>query len=159
LQPEGTVDGEDESERWLVRWGPSPGELNREVLAAVERKLSLADSGRPLAVSTAGRYRKVAHACVRRADELDQIPADPWPPSPKGRNRRKARRKRSAVDVRVLPSPETMVTVIDAIPSHQPGNRMYQVMTAVGYYAGLRPSEVVMLCPRPTGRGRCGGRT
>jgi len=51
-------------------------------------------------------------------------------------------------DVRVLPSPETMGAVIDAIPSHQPGNRMYQVMTAVSYYAGLRPSEVVMLRPR-----------
>jgi integrase len=148
LQPEGSVDGEDEVERWLVRWGLSLGELNREVLAEVERRLSLADSGRPLAVSTAGRYRKVSHACVRRAVELDQITADPWPPSPKGRNRRKARRKRTAVDVRVLPSPETMVAVIDAIPSHQPGSRMYQVMTAVSYYAGLRPSEVVMLRPR-----------
>ena len=41
-----------------------------------------------------------------------------------------------------------MVAVIDAIPSHQPGSRTYQVMTAVSYYAGLRPSEVVMLRPR-----------
>ena len=122
--------------------------MNREVLAEVERQLSLSDSGRPLAMSTAGRYRKVAHACIRRAVELDQIEADPWPPAPRGRNRRKARRKRTAVDVRVLPSPETMVAVIDAIPSHQPGSRIYQVMTAVSYYAGLRPSEVVMLRPR-----------
>jgi integrase len=41
-----------------------------------------------------------------------------------------------------------MVAVIDALPTHQPGSRMYQVMTAVAYYAGLRPSEVVMLRPR-----------
>jgi integrase len=41
-----------------------------------------------------------------------------------------------------------MVAVIDAIRSHQPGSRMYQVMTAIAYYAGLRPSEVVMLRPR-----------
>jgi len=42
-----------------------------------------------------------------------------------------------------------MVAVIDAIPTHQPGSRMYQVMTAVAYYySGLRPSEVVMLRPR-----------
>jgi integrase len=53
-----------------------------------------------------------------------------------------------AVDVRVLPSPEKMVAIMDAIPSHQPGSRMYQAMTAVAYYAGLRPSEVVMLRPR-----------
>ena len=148
LRPDGVVDGDDGSARWLVRWGLSLGELNRGVLAEVERQLSLSDSGRPLAVSTAGRYRKVAHACIRRAVELDQIPADPWPPAPRGRHRRKARRKRTAVDVRVLPSPETMVAVIDAIPSHQPGSRIYQVMTAISYYAGLRPSEVVMLRPR-----------
>jgi hypothetical protein len=70
--------------------------------------------------------------------ELDRLKADPWPPAPKGRNRRKARRKRTAVDVRVLPSLETMMAVIDAIPNHQPGSRTYQVMTAVAYYAGLR---------------------
>jgi integrase len=80
--------------------------------------------------------------------ELARLKADPWRPSPKGRNRRKARRKRTAVDVRVLPSPETMVAVIDAIPSHQPGSRIYQVMTAVAYNGGLRPSEVVTLRPR-----------
>jgi integrase len=148
LRPDAVADGEDESARWLAKWGLSLGELNREVLAEVERQLSLSDSGRPLAMSTAGRYRKVARACIRRAVELDQINADPWPPAPRGRNRRKARRKRTAIDVRVLPSPETMVAVIDAIPSHQPGSRIYQVMTAVSYYAGLRPSEVVMLRPR-----------
>jgi hypothetical protein len=108
---------------------PGPAKRTDELTAVGERKLSLADSGRPLAMSTAGRYRKVAHACIRRAVELEQITTDPWPPSPKGRNRRKARRKRTAVDVRVLPSPETMVADIDAIPSHQPGSRIYQVMT------------------------------
>jgi len=128
--------------------GPVLGELNREVLADVERRLSLGDKGQPLVVSTAGRYRKVAHSCIRRAVELDRLKADPWPPAPKGRSRRKARRKRSAVDVRVLPSPETMVAIMDAIPSHQPGSRMYQAMTAAACYAGLRPSEVVMLRPR-----------
>jgi integrase len=35
--------------------------------------------------------------------------------------------------------------VIAAIRSHQPASRTYEVMTAVAYYAGLRPSEVVML--------------
>lgn len=38
-----------------------------------------------------------------------------------------------------------MAAAIDAIASHQPASRTYQVMTAVAYYAGLRPSEVVML--------------
>jgi len=47
--------------------------------------------------------------------------------------------------VRSLPDPDTMRRAIDAIASHQPASRTYQVMTAVAYYAGLRPSEVVML--------------
>ena len=38
-----------------------------------------------------------------------------------------------------------MARAIDAIGSHQPGSQTYRVMTAVAYYAGLRPSEVVML--------------
>ncbi len=38
-----------------------------------------------------------------------------------------------------------MRRAIEAIPNHQPASRTYQVMTAVAYYAGLRPSEVIML--------------
>ena len=86
-------------------------------------------------------------ACVRRAVELDVLGADPWPPAPKGRSRRKAARVRRGVDVRRLPDPVTMVRVMEAIPSHQPASRMYQVMVAVMYYGGLRPSEVIMLRP------------
>jgi integrase len=41
-----------------------------------------------------------------------------------------------------------MAAVMQAIRSHQPGSRTYQVMTAVTYYAGLRPSETAMLRPR-----------
>ena len=54
----------------------------------------------------------------------------------------------SAVDVRRLPAPASVVAIIDALRSHQPGSRTYQAMTAVVFYAGLRPSEVVMLRPR-----------
>ena len=73
------------------------------------------------------------------------IDVDPWPPAHRGRSRRKATRVSKSVSVRSLPDPETMARAIDAIASHQPASRTYQVMTAVAYYAGLRPSEVVML--------------
>ena len=43
-----------------------------------------------------------------------------------------------------------MAAAIDAIVTKQPGTRTYRVMTAVAYYAGLRPSEVVMLRLRST---------
>lgn len=148
LPPATDVDQGDEYERWLGRWVLSLGELNRELLADVEHRLGIGDKGQQLASATAARYRKVAHACVRRAVELGRLVADPWPPTPTGRSRRKARRKRSAVDIRSVPDPRTMAAILRAIPTHQPGSLTYQAMTAVMYFAGLRPSEVVMLRPR-----------
>jgi integrase len=50
--------------------------------------------------------------------------------------------------VRRLPGPSSAVAIIDALKSHQPASLTYQAMTAVVYYAGLRPSEVVMLSPK-----------
>jgi integrase len=143
--PEGPPD--NECEKWLGRWCLKMGQLNRQVLAAAERQLLMAGDGQPLAASTASRFRKVAHACVRRAVDLEVLPADPWPPRPKGRSQRKATRTRT-VDLRRLPEPRTMAAAIANIASHQPGSLKYQVMTAVVYYAGLRPSEVIMLRPR-----------
>ena len=43
-----------------------------------------------------------------------------------------------------------MAEAIDAIVTQQPGSKNYRVMTAIAYYAGLRPSEVVMLRVRST---------
>jgi integrase len=148
LPPDADLDSSAAAEQWLARWGLALGELTEELLADVDRRLGLGTSGQQLAVSTAGRFRKVAHGCIRRAVELKKIPADPWPPTPKGRAKRKARRQRKAVDVKRLPDPPTMASIIAAIRSHQPGSRNYELMTATSYYAGLRPSEVAMLRPR-----------
>ena len=126
----------------------SLAELDRPTLAEASRLLGIGDEGQALANETVRRYRRVAHSCIRRAVELEQIPADPWPPTPRGRSRRKVNRTKSAVDVRRLPGPAHAVVIIDALRSHQPGSLTYQAMTAVVYYAGLRPSEVVMLRPR-----------
>jgi integrase len=119
--------------------------LDRGLLAEVDCQLGVGDDGQALAPSTAARYRKVAKACIRRAVELEILPSDPWPPVSRGRAQRKAVRVKRSIDIRILPDPQTMVLAIDAIRSHQPGSATYQVMTAVAYYAGLRPSEVVML--------------
>jgi integrase len=138
----------DACERWLSRWVLSLAELDRLTLAEVSRRLGIGDEGQALANETVRRYRRVAHSCLRRAVELEQIPADPWPPTPRGRSHRKVNQTRSAVDVRRLPNPARAVAILDALRNHQPGSFTYQAMTAVVYYAGLRPSEVVMLRPR-----------
>ena len=148
LVPGYATDPEDPNERWLDRCCLSLAALDRSTLAQVDAELGLGDAGQLLAPATASRLRKVARACVRRAVELDVLNNDPWPPPSRGRNQRKSVRPRRAFDVRSLPDPATMARAIDAIVTNQPASRMYRVMTAVAYYAGLRPSEVVMLRPR-----------
>ena len=145
--PDTEIDPTEECEQWLARWCLPLTELDRSLLGEIDRRLGVGDAGQVLSPASASRFRKVARACIRRAVELDVLAADPWPPAPKGRSRRKAARVHRGVDVRRLPDPVTMVRVMEAIPSHQPSSRMYQVMVAVMYYAGLRPSEVVMLRP------------
>ncbi len=135
-----------EVERHFRRWGLSLGDLNRELLADVDQRLGLADDGRLLSPTTAARRRNVSRACIRRAVELRLIADDPWPPPPRGRsNRKSVRAARRRPKVRSLPDPTSMARVIEALRNHQPASRRIQVMTAVAYYAGLRPSEVVML--------------
>lgn len=147
LQPDGSS-ADSECEAWLEAWGLQLVQLSKPVLAEVDRRLGLGDDGKPLGSATAGRFRKVSKSCIRRAADLGLIDADPWPPAPRGRSSRKAARVRRPVAVRDLPGPETMVRVLDAMPSHQPASATYRVMTAVAYYAGLRPSEVIMLRAR-----------
>ena len=159
LEPGVAIDDDDPCERWLDQHALALGALRRDVLAAVDARLGVGDRDQPLAPSTAARYRKVGRACVARSAELEIIPFDPWPPAAAGRRHRKAAKVRRGVDVRRLPDPATMARAIEAIATHQPGSRTYQLMTAVAYYAGLRPSEVVMLRPRalhlpPSGWGR-----
>ena len=147
LRPDGPV-LDEESERWLDQWCLQLGQLNRQVLASVDQRIATRYDGGPLASSTASRYRKVSRACVRRAVELGVLDIDPWPPAPRGRAQRKTARTPRSVAIRSLPDPETMMKVIEAIATNQPASRTYQVMTAVAYYGGLRPSEVVMLRAR-----------
>ncbi len=145
LRPGGERD--DELEEWLGRSILRLSDLSRAVLAHVDVALGLGAHGQALAPSTAARFRKVAKSCIRRAVELELIPVDPSPPANRGRAQRKSVRVRRSIDVRRLPDPDTMARAIEAMATHQPGSRTYQAMTAVAFYAGLRPSEVVMLRP------------
>jgi integrase len=135
-------------ELWMDRWCCNLAELTRAQLADADQALGLGLSGQPLAPTTTKRYRDTSKACIQRAVELEVLDRNPWPPAARGARNRKARRRQAAVDVRRLPDPVTMQRALDAIISHQPSSRMYHVMTSTLYYAGLRPSEVVMLRPR-----------
>ena len=132
-------------ERWLAKHCLTLGELDRERIADIDRKLSLKLDGTPMAANTANRIRIVARASIQSAIEAGAAAADVWPQRSKSRARRKVSRTRRSVDIRTLPGPAVMAEAINAIVTQQPASRTYRVMTAVAYYAGLRPSEVVML--------------
>ncbi len=132
-------------EKWMAKNSLTLGDLDRERIADIDRRLGLKLDGSPMAANTTNRIRIIARASVQSAIEAGAVAADAWPQRSKTRARRKVARTKRSVDVRALPSPAAMAEAIDAIVTQQPGSRTYRVMTAVAYYAGLRPSEVVML--------------
>jgi integrase len=144
LRPDREVE-DGECDRWLDAWSVPLSDLTRAFLALVDAELGLGADGQTLAASTAVRFRTVAKSCIRRAVELEVISSDPWPPASRGRSQRKSVKPKRSIDARTLPDPATMARAIEAMRSHQPASRTFQLMTAVAYYAGLRPSEVMML--------------
>ena len=159
LGPDTVSEREADQERWLDRNCLTLADLDRAVVSEIARELARKLDGEPYAATTAARYRTNVRACIRAAVEAGAIPTDPWPARSRTRSRRKVARRKPAVDIRSLPDPTTMRRALAAIDSHQPGSATYRVMTAVAYYAGLRPSEIAMLRVRalvlpPEGWGR-----
>ena len=95
-----------------------------------------------MAANTANRIRIIARASVQSAIDAGAVTADVWAQRSKARARHKVARVGRSVDVRSLPNPAVMAAAIDAIVTQQPASNTYRVVTAVAYYAGLRPSEV-----------------
>ena len=145
-------------EKWVAKHSLTPGELDRERIADIDRRLGLKLDGSPMAANTTNRTRIVSRASVQSAIEAGPITADERQRRSKTRSGRKVARTRRSVDVRGLPSPAAMAAAIDAIVT-QPGSETYRLVTAVAHFAGRRPSEVVMLRVRsaelpPDGWGR-----
>jgi integrase len=146
-------------EAWLNRRCLRLGDLDRERTRDLAQRVTLKLDGTPMAAPSAARHRANCHACLIAAVEIGAIETDPWPRRTRSRSRRKSQRTTRGVDIRSLPSPETMEAAIAAMANDKRGSLVYQAMTAVGYYAGLRPSETAMLRVRSldlpeTGWGR-----
>ena len=131
-------------EKWTAKHSLTPGELDRERIADIDRRLGLKLDGSPMAANTTNRTRIVSRASVQSAIEAGPITADERQRRSKTRSGRKVARTRRSVDVRALPSPAAMAAAIAAIVT-QPGSETYRLVTAVAHFAGRRPSEVVML--------------
>ena len=111
-------------------WSLQLGQLNRPVFAdgrsGAGRRRRRRSRWRRRPRAGSGRCRVRASAGPSTLGVLD---ADPWPPAPRGRRQRKAGRASSAVvDVRCATrSRRRWRRAIEAIPSHQPASRTYQV--------------------------------
>ncbi|HEX7131821.1 MAG TPA: tyrosine-type recombinase/integrase [Iamia sp.] len=136
---------EQRIEAWLNRRCLRLGDLDRERARDLAQRVTLKLDGTPMAAPNAARHRANCHACLIAAVEVGAIETDPWPRRTRSRSRRKSQRTSRAVDIRALPTPETMEAAIAAMANDKRGSLVYQAMTAVGYYAGLRPSETAML--------------
>ncbi len=135
-------------EAWLDRRCLRLGDLDRERARDLAQRVTLRLDGTPMAAASAARHRANCHACLLAAVEVGAIEVDPWPRRTRSRSQRKSQRTTRGVDIRSLPTPETMEAAIAAMANDKPGSLVYQAMTAVGYYAGLRPSETAMLRAR-----------
>lgn len=130
-------------ERFFARWSPALDELDRQLLDGVEQLLRAGVDGQVLG-SSGKRYVKIARQLVTEAVRVGLLTADPWPPAPAGRATRKAQRlaRQRRMEPVLRVRPQEVERILAVMISHQPASRMYRVMTAVGFYAGLRPSEI-----------------
>ena len=110
-------------EKWTSWNCLTLGDLDRERIADIDRRLGLKLDGPPLAANTANRIRIVARASVQSAIAAGAVAGDVWPQRSKSRTRRKVARTRRSVDVRELPGPASMAEAIDAIVTQQPAAR------------------------------------
>jgi integrase len=87
----------------------------------------------------------VAKRCLERAVAEGLITELSWPKRDKGAQSRKANVVAKAIDQ--VPAPAEIPLILDAIFSsaQREATLMYRAMTAVGFYAGLRPGETIAL--------------
>ena len=115
LSPESEGGRDAQLEKWMAKNCLPLGELDRESVADIDRRLGLKLDGSPLAANTANRIRIIARASVQSAIDAGAVAANAWPQRSWTQARRKVARSRRSVDVSALPGPAAMAAAIDAI--------------------------------------------
>ena len=140
-------------ERWLKRHVVSLARFDRAVASRVHDQLALRPAGGQRAKSkpatyapnTVNRYRTATRGVLREAVRRGKLVSDPWP-LPRG-VKPVSQRQLNTRRLKSLPSMDDVQNVLAAIPTHQPGSRGYELLSAICLYAGLRPSEALRLKP------------
>ena len=131
--------------QWITQYSIEIDDLDKPTLLRIDEALRRGVSGNVLGKRTQTRRVGVAKRCLERAVTEQLITDLPWPKPDKGDKKHKVNITPKGLDP--VPSPREVPLILDAILSpHQPeSTRMYRAMTAVGFYAGLRPGETIAL--------------
>jgi integrase len=132
-------------QQWLSRWSPKLEDLDEAALERIDKRLRQSVTGTLLARTTQSRRVGVVKRCLDVAVRRRVLSSNDWPKPPdKGEQSRKSSRAKRPQDDEV-PSVGELREILAAIPSHQASSTMYQVLSAVCAYGGLRPGEAVAL--------------
>lgn len=131
-------------QQWLSRWSPKLEDLDEAALDRIDKRLRQNINGEPLARTTQSRRVNVVKRCLNVAVRKKVMSVCEWPQSDHGEKSRKSSWKKASMADDV-PSVAELYALIASIPSHQPSSTMYQTLSAVSGYAGLRPGEAVAL--------------
>jgi len=149
------VPGEAPMPEHLRRWSLQLEALDATVCRSADLGLTTRRDGRPMAATTATRYRMTVRAMLAAAVSAGVLAEVTWPRTSR---RRTSQKIVTPIDVRLLPNPEEVVAAIERITSDQPGSHGYRVLCYLVYFAGMRPGEaralhVEDLTLPPTGWG------
>jgi integrase len=130
---------------WITHYSIDIDDLDSPTLLRIDEALRRGATGSVLGPRTQIRRVGVARRCLERAVTEQLITELPWPKADKGAQSRKANSLVKEMDQ--VPAPAEVSLILDAILSvHQAdATHMYRAMTAVGFYAGLRPGETIAL--------------
>ncbi len=127
----------------LVQWSrgvPALEALDRAALSRLLTAMRLGVRGKELRGRPASRQVAAMRRCLEEAERQGKVDGLSWPPMA-----RPSRTKKSKIRATPTPHARTVLGAADAEKLLAEMTGTFRTMTAVGLYAGLRPSEIVTL--------------
>lgn len=125
---------------WLSRWSGPVAELDKSALEKVHKKLLLDVYGADLGDAAIKRRFTHVSALLDYAVETGALVSNEL----KKPSKAVYKSRRTQRDTK-YPDMPTMIQLIDALDSRKSASRLFRTVTAVGMFAGLRPSETFAL--------------
>jgi len=131
---------------WLAKNSPLLSELDREILFEADRKMRSRPRGGALyAPNTQRRLTTVAKTALGSAVDRGLLDTIPWPRRDRGATAKSDFRGSQEMDSGVVPDIATLLQILDALETQQPGSHLYRILSYVCGFSGLRPGEAIAL--------------